>query len=50
MDQIRATGAKVVIVPCHSCHGQLRNIKNEYGMEDLEVKYLWELAADCLVL
>jgi Fe-S oxidoreductase len=50
MDQIRATGAKVVIVPCHSCHGQLRNIKNEYGMEDLEVKYLWELVADCLVL
>ena len=50
MDQIRATGAGMLVVPCHSCHGQFNNIKKEYGMEDLEVKYLWELVADCLVL
>jgi Fe-S oxidoreductase len=50
MDQIKATGAKMLILPCHSCHGQLNNIKKEYGMQDLEVKYLWELVADCLVL
>lgn len=50
MEQIRATGAEMVVVPCHSCHGQLNSIKKEYGMENLSVKYLWELVADCLIL
>ncbi len=50
MDQIRTSGAEMIVVPCHSCHGQLNNIKGEYGMENLEVKYLWELVADCLVV
>ncbi|MBI9082474.1 MAG: hypothetical protein JEZ11_02680 [Desulfobacterales bacterium] len=50
MEQIRATGARMVVVPCHSCHGQLNSIKKHYGMDDLEVKYLWELVADILVL
>jgi Fe-S oxidoreductase len=50
MEQIKATGAEMVVVPCHSCHGQLNNIKAEYGMSDLTVKYLWELVADCLIL
>ena len=49
-EQIKATGAKMVVVPCHSCHGQLNNVKGEHDMEDLEVKYLWELVADCLIL
>jgi Fe-S oxidoreductase len=50
MEQIRSTGAEMVVVPCHSCHGQLNSIKKEYGMENLTVKYLWELVADCLIL
>lgn len=50
MAQIKATGAGMVVVPCHSCHGQLNNIKKEFAMDDLVVKYLWELVADCLVL
>ncbi|MFH1982164.1 MAG: (Fe-S)-binding protein [Pseudomonadota bacterium] len=50
MEQIKATGAEMVIVPCHSCHGQLNAIKTEYEMAGLTVKYLWELVADCLVL
>ena len=50
MEQIRATGASMVVVPCHSCHGQLQNIKTHYGFEDLQVKYLWELVADCLIM
>jgi Fe-S oxidoreductase len=49
IEQIRATGAQMVVVPCHSCHGQLNSIKGEHGMSDLEVKYLWELVADCMV-
>ncbi|MCJ7829779.1 MAG: (Fe-S)-binding protein [Desulfobacterales bacterium] len=50
IDQIRVSGARMVVVPCHSCHGQLTSIKKEYGMPDLQVKYLWELVADCLVI
>jgi Fe-S oxidoreductase len=50
IDQIKATGAKMVVVPCHSCHGQLNNLKEEYDMQNLEVKYLWELVADCLII
>jgi Fe-S oxidoreductase len=50
IDQIKATGAKMVVVPCHSCHGQLNNLKEEYDMKDLEVQYLWELVADCLII
>ena len=38
MEQISATGAEMVVVPCHSCHGQLNNIKKEYGMENLTCK------------
>jgi dimethylglycine catabolism B len=49
-EQIKATGAKIVVVPCHSCHSQLNNIKNHYGLEDLKVLYLWELVAKCLVV
>ena len=49
MDQIKATGAKMLVVPCHSCHSQFNQIKKEYGMADLEIKYLWELVADCLI-
>ena len=49
MEQIRATGAQMIVVPCHSCHGQLESIKEHYGMAGMEVKYLWELVADTLV-
>lgn len=50
MEQIKASGAAMIVVPCHSCHGQLNNIKKNYGLQDLSVKYLWELVADCLIL
>ncbi len=50
MEQIKASGAAMIVVPCHSCHGQLNNIKKNFGLQDLTVKYLWELVADCLIL
>ena len=49
-DQIKTTGADMMVVPCHSCHGQLNAVKKDHDMADLEVKYLWELVADCLIL
>ena len=50
MEQIKASGAAMIVVPCHSCHGQLNNIKKNFGLQDLTVNYLWELVADCLIL
>jgi hypothetical protein len=50
MDQINATGTGMLVVPCHSCHGQFNSIKKDYGMEDLQVNYLWELVADCMIV
>ena len=50
IEQIKATGAKMLVVPCHSCHGQFNSLKEEYDMKDLEVKYLWELVADSLII
>ncbi|NSW87830.1 MAG: (Fe-S)-binding protein [Syntrophobacteraceae bacterium] len=36
-EQIRATGAKIVITPCHNCFDQVRDLSKEY---DLGVKVL----------
>jgi len=48
MEQIRAADAKMFVTLCHACHGQINDIKKTYGMEDLVVKYLWELVLECL--
>lgn len=47
--QIRRTGAEMVVVPCHSCHGQIKAMLAEEKM-NLPVKYLWEVVADCLIV
>jgi len=48
--QIQETGAELVIAPCHNCRDQLmKSLNQEYDL-GIEVKYLWELVADCLVL
>jgi len=48
--QIKETGAELVIAPCHNCRDQLmKSLNQEYDL-GIEVKYLWELVADCLVL
>ena len=50
IQQIRDSGASLVVVPCHSCHGQLRAMLRRCGLEEIEVKYLWEVVAEALVL
>jgi Fe-S oxidoreductase len=50
MEQIKRTGAKMLVVPCHSCHGQIKAVAETYGMPDLRVKYLWEVVADILII
>ncbi|MBF0531112.1 MAG: Fe-S oxidoreductase, partial [Deltaproteobacteria bacterium] len=50
MEQIERSGAELVVIPCHSCHGQIKSMAAETGMKDLQVKYLWEVVAEALVL
>jgi Fe-S oxidoreductase len=48
--QIKKTGAKLVIAPCHNCRDQImKSLSKEYKL-DVEVKYIWELVADSLIL
>jgi Fe-S oxidoreductase len=48
-DQIRETGAEVVVAPCHNCIDQLMEIKKHYQLK-IEIKTLTEMVADALVL
>ncbi|MDY6326295.1 MAG: (Fe-S)-binding protein [Bacteroidales bacterium] len=47
-DQIKATGATVVITPCHNCADQLMQINKEYSL-GIEIKSVAEVVADALV-
>ena len=57
VDQIRATGAELVIAPCHNCRDQImKGLAGEFkkGREGFdmgnykETMYIWELVANCL--
>jgi Fe-S oxidoreductase len=50
IEQIKRTGADLVVVPCHSCHGQLKALAQASGLKDLQVKYLWEVVAEALIV
>lgn len=50
MEQIKRTGAELLVVPCHSCHGQIKAMAEAMDMENFQVKYLWEVVADILVV
>lgn len=50
MRQIQRTQAEIIAVPCHSCHGQIKSVLAEEGVTDIQVKYLWELVADTLIM
>ncbi len=50
MEQIKRAGVELMVVPCHSCHGQIKAMAKEYDLPDLHVKYLWEVVADALVI
>jgi len=49
-DQIRDSGAELVIAPCHNCRDQiLKGFPKVYDMGDYkETMYLWELVSVCL--
>ncbi|WP_027184393.1 electron transfer complex ferredoxin TmcB [Desulfovibrio inopinatus] len=41
-DQIKATGVKLCIVPCHNCHGGLEDINHYYKL-GIEMKFFGDL-------
>ena len=48
-EQLAATGAKVVITPCHNCHSGIEDIIKAYKL-DMHVKFINELLVDCMEL
>lgn len=50
-DSIRNSGANVLVVGCSNCHDQLmKRVPKYYPDYKYEVKYIWELVADSLVI
>ncbi|MFT5700955.1 MAG: Fe-S oxidoreductase [Desulforhopalus sp.] len=48
--QITESGAELVVAPCHNCRDQImKSLNKEYDL-GVEVKYLWELVADSLIM
>jgi Fe-S oxidoreductase len=41
-EQLRATGAQVIVAPCHNCHGGLEDIIHHYKL-DMKVKFLADI-------
>ena len=45
-EQIRETGAEMLVVPCHNCYDQIRDLNKEYelGIKVLSFKEMFEEA------
>jgi len=48
-DQIKNTGAQIVVTPCHNCVDQLIQINSQYKL-NVQIKTLAEIVADSLIL
>jgi Fe-S oxidoreductase len=48
-EQIRNTGAKIVVTPCHNCVDQLLQLNSFYKL-NVQIKTLAEVVADAIVL
>ena len=45
-----ATGADLVVAGCSNCRDQImKNLKPKFKL-DIEVKYIWEMLADALIM
>ena len=49
-EQIRQTGAKIVITNCFNCLTQIRDLIKIYELEDVEVKSIVELVSESLIM
>lgn len=48
-EQVRATGAKVLVAPCHNCIDQLSELNKEYKL-NVQIKTVAEMVAEALVV
>ena len=48
-NQIKATGAKIIIVPCHNCFDQIRDLNKEYDL-DVKVLSFKELITETMII
>jgi len=48
-EQIRATGAKIVLVPCHNCIDQIRDLGKEYDLGIKAVHFKEVIAHNMIV-
>ncbi len=49
-EQIKETGAELVVAPCHNCRDQImKALTKEYKLE-CETFYLWELLAESIIV
>ena len=48
VDQVKATGAKILSTACENCHTQLSNLNEHYDM-GVKVQFLTSMVADALV-
>ena len=47
-DQVKKTGAKILVTACENCHTQLENLNEHYKL-GVEVKFLSSMLADTLI-
>ena len=48
-DQIKATGAKIVIVSCHNCYDQINDLGEKYDL-GIQVKTFKELISEMMII
>jgi len=48
-EQIRATGAKLAIVPCHNCFDQIKDLNKEYDL-GIQVKQFKEILTEIMII
>ncbi len=46
-DQFKATGAKVIVTPCHNCHSGIEDIVSGYKL-GMHVKFFSEILVECI--
>lgn len=47
-EQLAATGAKIIIAPCHNCHGGLEDIVHHYKL-DMKIMFLGDIIYEHMV-
>ncbi|OIO04628.1 MAG: ferredoxin [Desulfovibrionaceae bacterium CG1_02_65_16] len=46
-EELRATGVKTIVAPCHNCHGGLEDTVHSYKL-GMEIKFLGDIIYECM--